>query len=100
MLLLGCQNCKGRTRAGASFILSENEVGIMNELKQSKDLNVILADYPDILDVKQIGAILRVCDKTVCNLIRDGTLRYIRIGRAYRIPKIYLTELLLGETNL
>ena len=44
--------------------------------------------YPDVLDAAQTGKVLGVSQKTVYNLIRDGKLSAIKVGRAYKIPKV------------
>ncbi len=49
-----------------------------------------LKGYPDMLDVEQVSAILRVSSKTVYSLIKRGALFAIKPGRAYRIPKAAL----------
>ena len=50
----------------------------------------IFKDYPDVLDVKQVGDALDVSSKTVYKLINDGSLQSLKVGRAFRIPKIML----------
>jgi excisionase family DNA binding protein len=48
--------------------------------------------YPDILDVTQAGQALGVSVKTVYKLIQEGKLSAIKVGRAYRIPKISIAR--------
>jgi excisionase family DNA binding protein len=47
-------------------------------------------DYPDVLDVDQVCEVLGVSKKTVYRLIKDGSLSKIKVGREYRIPKLYV----------
>lgn len=56
----------------------------------------ILTDYPDVLDVQQVCGILRVSDKSVYKLLRRGTLKHVRIGTSYRIPKVYVEHILIA----
>lgn len=47
----------------------------------------LLANLPDVLSVKQVSALIHVCEKTVYKLIHDKQLFAIRIGKSFRIPK-------------
>ena len=49
---------------------------------------IVFMDYPDILDVKQVGTLLGVSTKTVYRLLRNGTLDSLKIGREFRVPKV------------
>lgn len=48
----------------------------------------IFKDYPDVMDVQQVGKLLNICDKTVYKLIRTGVLPSMRVGRKHRITKV------------
>jgi len=50
--------------------------------------------YPDVLNVKQLSKILGVCEKTVLRLLIDQEMQSIKIGRIYRVPKLYLLQYL------
>jgi excisionase family DNA binding protein len=43
--------------------------------------------------VQEVADLLRVTPQSITSWIRQGKLESIRIGRAYRIPKIALTSL-------
>lgn len=51
---------------------------------------IMFRDYPDVLNVSQMSEILHVSTKTGRRLLREGTVRSVRIGKSYRIPKAYL----------
>jgi len=51
---------------------------------------VVFENYPDVLDVKQVGELLRVSSKTVYKLIHESALPCLKIGREFRILKIAL----------
>jgi len=51
-------------------------------------------EYPDVLDTKQLSQILDVCEKTVLQLLNKQEIRSIKVGRLYRIPKLYLLQYL------
>ena len=48
----------------------------------------VFREYPDILDVSQVSALLGVSTKTVYGLLRDGSLSSLKVGREFRIPKV------------
>ena len=57
----------------------------------SKDVyRTLLKDYPDIMDIEEMSAALGVSTKTAYKLLREGKITAIKVGRAYRIPKIHL----------
>lgn len=57
----------------------------------SKDVyRTLLKDYPDIMGIEGMSAALGVSTKTAYKLLREGKITAIKVGRAYRIPKIHL----------
>lgn len=57
----------------------------------SKDVyRTLLKDYPDIMGIEEMPAALGVSTKTAYKLLREGKITAIKVGRAYRIPKIHL----------
>jgi excisionase family DNA binding protein len=61
-----------------------------NNVKQMYRL--MFREYPDVLDVEQVGRILNVSRKTVYRLMKSGELFQIKVGREYRVPKIVLMQ--------
>lgn len=51
-------------------------------------------EYPDLLDVTEASQLLGVSTKTVYKLLKSGQIAKKKVGRAYRIPKVYITEFL------
>ena len=49
---------------------------------------VVFREYPDVLNVKQVSAILGVSTKVVYRLLSNGSLRSLKVGREFRIPKV------------
>lgn len=47
-------------------------------------------EYPDILDIEQMCILLGVSTKTGYRLLREGKIEHLKIGRAYRIPKLHV----------
>ena len=58
------------------------------DINSNEIYSVVCREYPDIMDVKQVSKLLGVSTKTVYNLIRDGSLLSIKVGREFRIPKV------------
>ncbi|MDO4322784.1 MAG: helix-turn-helix domain-containing protein [Lachnospiraceae bacterium] len=47
----------------------------------------MLEGYTDVLDIKDLCAILRIGRKTAYRLLQNGEISYLKIGRKYKIPK-------------
>lgn len=56
------------------------------------DYKEILKDYPDILLPDDVQKILQTGRNTVYLYLANGTIRSLKIGGKYRIPKLYLME--------
>lgn len=58
----------------------------------------IFEKYPDVVDVEDLRIMLGgISKKLAYRLLADNEIRSIKIGRTYKIPKIYVIEYLLGE---
>jgi len=53
-----------------------------------------ISDYPDILTVEDASELLGVSTKTVYKLLKNGQIEKRAVGRAFRIPKINITDYL------
>lgn len=54
------------------------------------------AQLPLILTVKEVAEVLGLGRNTVYELVRQGKIRSIRIGRQIKVPKSALVEFLKG----
>jgi excisionase family DNA binding protein len=63
-------------------------------LSQERAYRVMLKKYPDVLDMKQMCEILRISQKTGYALIKANKIDFLKVGRAYRIPKPFLLNYL------
>jgi len=54
----------------------------------SEIYRTIFKEYPDVMDVQKASDLLGVSTKTVYSLIRSGALVSMKVGRAFRIPKV------------
>lgn len=63
-------------------------------IKIEHSYNLFLKEYPDVLTTKDLQNILGISGKTVFRLLHSGQIKSIRVGRNFRIPKIYLLQYL------
>lgn len=57
-------------------------------------IRFMLNSYPDVMSIEEMCKALSIGKKTGYKLLRTGQIRCLKIGRAYRIPKINLMEYL------
>ena len=62
----------------------------MSDSAYSKQYNVRLKDFPDILNVDQLCEVLGISTKTGYKLLSNGTIAALKVGRMYRIPKVHV----------
>lgn len=67
-------------------------------MSPSNAYNIMLREYPDVMNIEQMCEVLNVSTKTGYGLIHDGKVKCIKVGRAYRIPKVHLLTY-LGIAN-
>ena len=68
-----------------------------SNLSQRDAYKLMLKDYPDVMNIEQVCEVLGVSTKTGYRILREGKLRSLKIGRAYRVPKAHLfTYLSIG----
>lgn len=72
-----------------------NEQSDNGTTQQFQDIyRTVFSTYPDVLDVEQVSELLGVSSKTVYRLLKNGELRSLKVGREYKIPKIYAMKYL------
>ena len=64
----------------------------MNNRSIKQSYKLFFSEYPDVLTVPDICKILGASDKAVRRYLRSGELRSLKVGRSYRIPKLFLME--------
>lgn len=58
----------------------------------------MFADYPDVVEVDDLRKMLGgISKKLAYRLLAEQEIRSVRVGRAYKIPKLCVIEYLLGE---
>ena len=65
-----------------------------NNINSTNIYSAILKNYPDILNIDQLCTILDISCKTAYILLRTNTIESVKVGRAYRIPKINIMNYL------
>jgi excisionase family DNA binding protein len=56
---------------------------------------MIFKDYPDVVDVEQMCKMLGgISVKTGYRLLQEDKIKHFKIGRTYKIPKLYILEYL------
>ena len=60
---------------------------------------LMLTEYPDLLSVEDIAEILGVSRQHVYQMINDGYLFGMKIGKAYKVSKFKLIEYLTCENK-
>lgn len=60
---------------------------------------VMFTEYPDIVNVAQVQSMLGVSRHLAYQLIGDGYIPGIKIGNAYRVPKINVINYALSAGN-
>ncbi len=55
--------------------------------------------YPDIVSVEQMCEMLNICKTQAYIMLREGLIKSKRIGRIYKIPKIYIVQYLESDYN-
>lgn len=50
-----------------------------------------------LLTVKEVAEILRIAEKTVRELLKEGSLPGIKVGKTWRIPEDDLKKYIRGE---
>ena len=52
------------------------------------------SEYPDVLTVQQLAAMLRISTKVAYKLVKEGKIKSIRIGRNFKIAKVFVLDYL------
>lgn len=63
-------------------------------ISQHDAYRMMLREYPDILNINQASEVLDISTKTCYKLLQEGKIIGLKVGRAYRIPKIHILSYL------
>ena len=67
----------------------------MEDLKENKQL--MFADYPDIVNINSLTKMLDIGVTLAYRLVRNKTIKAVKVGREYKIPK---TNVITYITNM
>ena len=71
----------------------------MLELSNKDAYRLMLKDYPDVMNIGQMCEVLGISKKTGYKLLQSNTITSLKVGRTYRIPKIYLISFLRASNH-
>lgn len=60
-----------------------------------RECKTMFQNYPDVLNVAEVGEALGVSTKTVYQLLSCGKLAFVKVGRSYKIAKLNLIQFVL-----
>ena len=63
----------------------------------TRDAYEYFKNEPDILQVKDVVRLLHCSKNTVYELVKDGRLASVRVGKSILIPKTALVEMMVNE---
>lgn len=66
---------------------------VKNEVNQ----NLLFENYPDIVNIRQMRTMLGIGKNLAYELLHSNTIKSLRIGREYKIPKIYIIQYVLEQ---
>ncbi len=69
-------------------------------MKTKELYGVMFSEYPDIVDVAQIQKMLGISRHLAYELITSGQMSGIKIGKAYRIPKVKVIDYVLSQRSI
>ena len=70
------------------------------KISQKDAFHYALRDFPEVMSIEQVGKALQVSTKTVYKYINDGQLECLKVGRAYRVPKVCLFAYLFKNAQV
>lgn len=53
--------------------------------------------YPDVVSVEDIQQMLRIGKNKVYNLLKNNSIKSIKVGKRYIVPKKYVIDFLFKE---
>lgn len=56
-------------------------------------------EYPDVVDADVLAEMLGISKKLTYRLLSEGKINSVRIGRRYKIPKVFVVEYLIGQNH-
>lgn len=80
--------------------MNESENAILTPASGAAKLtDMMFADYPDVVDIRDLMRMLDIGRNTALELVRTHTIKGLIVGNRYRIPKINVIRYLLGDAE-
>lgn len=64
-----------------------------------ENYQIMFTSYPDLLTIVQLKEMLGIGITLAYRLVRDNTIRALKIGREYKIPKANVISYLINENK-
>ncbi len=71
----------------------------MTKIEINELYRLMFSDYPDIINIENLQSMLGISRHTAYALIDNGSLSGIKVGKAYRIPKINVIKYVLSVSE-
>ena len=59
-------------------------------LSKKDAYGVMFKEYPDVVTADQMSEMLGISSKTAYRILRENKIEHFKVGRTYKIPKIYI----------
>lgn len=69
-------------------------------MKMKEIYTMMFPEYPDIVDVKQLQEMLGISRHLAYDLINDGYIRGVKVGNAFKIPKVNVIRYVLDAKEV
>lgn len=70
-----------------------------NAMQNNNNTQEMFTNYPDVVDVSGLQSMLgNIGKQKAYELVREGTIKAIKVGKLYRIPKINVIAFLTQNT--
>lgn len=66
----------------------------MDQLKENNLYDLMFANYPDVVNIYELTKMLDIGTTLAYQLVKNGIIPSMKIGRAYKIPKAYVISYL------
>jgi len=82
------------------LVLSNKNKGGFQMPNSKSDYSAIFKDYPDVVDVNELCQMLGgISKKLAYRLLTSNQIQSVKIGRTYKIPKVFIVEYLVPQNH-
>ncbi|WP_405358268.1 helix-turn-helix domain-containing protein [Ruminococcus sp.] len=60
-------------------------------------MKTMFDSYPDVVSVEEIQQMLRIGKNAVYQLLKEGEIKSIKVGKRYVVPKKYIIDFLIEK---